>query len=195
MTIFEDLIPDPLPAGVKVLYGTVTGSSPLRVQVDGDPGPLPVTPTTTVACAVGDRVVMLSHVRADNPDARARAVVIIGVIGGGDTGWVAATQGTGYTTYGTVESRVIAGVCYVRGLIRPNSGTIASGVVAAVATLPTSHRPDQSIYVPADSWVAGASVEHVGYAGIQINTSGVLTVYAARESSGVRADGITFLVA
>lgn len=81
MTIFEDLIPEPLPAGVKVLYGTVTGSSPLRVQVDRDPGPLPVTPTTTVACAVGDRVVMLSHVRADNPDARARAVVIVGVIG------------------------------------------------------------------------------------------------------------------
>ncbi len=82
MTIFEDLIPAPLPAGVKVLYGTVTGSSPLRVQVDRDPGPLPVTPTTTVACAVGDRVVMLSHVRADNPDARARAVVVVGVIGG-----------------------------------------------------------------------------------------------------------------
>lgn len=82
MTIFEDLIPDPIPAGVKVLYGTVTGSSPLRVQVDRDPGPLPVTPTTTVACAVGDRVVMLSHVRADNPDARARAVVVVGVIGG-----------------------------------------------------------------------------------------------------------------
>ena len=82
MTIFEDLIPGPMPAGVKVLYGTVTGSSPLRVQVDRDPGPLPVTPTTTVACAVGDRVVMLSHVRADNPDARARAVVIVGRAGG-----------------------------------------------------------------------------------------------------------------
>lgn len=81
MTIFEDLIPDPLPAGVKVLYGTVTGSSPLRVQVDGDPGPLPITPTTIVSTVVGDRVVLLSHPRASDPSARARAVVVVGVIG------------------------------------------------------------------------------------------------------------------
>lgn len=100
MTIFDDLIPEPLPAGVKVLYGTVTGSSPLRVQVDRDPGPLPVTPTTTVACAVGDRVVMLSHVRADNPDARARAVVIVGVIGS-PSGLVIG--GVRYATSGAFE--------------------------------------------------------------------------------------------
>ena len=81
MTVFEDLIPEPLPPGVKVLYGTVTGSSPLRVQVDGDPGPLPITPVTTVACTVGDRVAILSHVRADDPQSRARAYVIVGVIG------------------------------------------------------------------------------------------------------------------
>lgn len=74
MTVFDELIPDPLPPGVSVMYGTVTGSSPLRVQMDGDPGPLPMTPTTTVAVAVGDRVVLLRH---------GRQLVIVGVIGGG----------------------------------------------------------------------------------------------------------------
>lgn len=146
MTIFEDLIPEPLPAGVKVLYGTVTGSSPLRVQVDRDPGPLPVTPTTTVACAVGDRVVMLSHVRADNPDARARAVVILGRVGGDDTGWLdhGGTLAAGWqsSTASPIQYRVLSGVCYWRGIAERTSGTVATGYV--VTALPSQVHPASS---------------------------------------------------
>lgn len=37
-------------------WATVTGTSPLRVRVDGDTAPLTVTPDTLVAVTTDDRV-------------------------------------------------------------------------------------------------------------------------------------------
>jgi len=136
VSVFDELIPDPLPPGVKVLYGTVTGSSPLRVQLAGDPGPLPITPTTTVATTVGDRVVILSHVRADNPDRRARAYVIVGVIGQGDTGWVSCTLNSGFT--GTLTVRRLGSIVELQAAV---DGTFPDGNSAAAGVIPAGFRP------------------------------------------------------
>lgn len=73
MNLFEDLIPETPDPGVSVSYGTVTDDDPLRVRMDGDSSALPITPASTVVCAVDDRVVVLRH---------GAQVTVLGIIGG-----------------------------------------------------------------------------------------------------------------
>ena len=50
------LLPGPTAAGGSWRWATVTQVSPLRVRLDGDTDPLPVTPDTLTAVTVADRV-------------------------------------------------------------------------------------------------------------------------------------------
>lgn len=50
------LIPEPVPTGPSRRKGTVTGVSPVRIQLDGDTSPLVTTPDKLCSVAVGDRV-------------------------------------------------------------------------------------------------------------------------------------------
>ncbi len=54
--------------------GTITASSQIRVHLDGDTAPLPVTPRTLISpVSVGDRV-LVAHQK--------RAITILGRLGG-----------------------------------------------------------------------------------------------------------------
>lgn len=190
MTIFEDLIPDPLPPGMKVLYGTVTGSSPLRVQVDTDPGPLPITPVTTVACTVGDRVVILSHVRADAPHSRARAYVIVGVVGGGltldpipdptmESGWsldsISSWSQDGLASWTLKVTRTGSNI---------TSGSTGNISDTQICTIDAAWRPPASVYTSFQTGLTSG--------GVQVNSAGEVTIRDANTNSTISTgDGVS----
>lgn len=113
---------------------------------------------------------------------------------GADSGWTApASYGSGYSaTNCTIRSRLIGNRVQLRGLLQPDTGTIATGSVASVATLAAGHRPAQQMFCPADCWVSGATTEHTGDASVKIGTDGTVTIYLPRTTTGVFVDGITF---
>lgn len=151
--LFEDLIPAESPPGVSVLYGVITGSSPLRVRIDGDPGPLPMTPTSTVATAVGERVVLLKH---------GRQLAVIGVIGGvgGATGSETIT-----TSDPAGQDTVLHGLGYTPTNVqlqvdRPNSGSddIAQLAHLSVWAVSSTTITIQAVRVDTGAVFAGQSI-------------------------------------
>lgn len=78
MKNLDILIPKSGPDPDRSGWATVTDDSPLRIRLDGETTPLPITPDTLVAgLSVDDRVwVTLSTSR--DPNAKAHRVVIIG---------------------------------------------------------------------------------------------------------------------
>lgn len=81
MTDYDLLLPQPTISQVGV-WATVTAVSPLRVQLDGDPGALPFTPDSLVGgLAVNDRVWAQLTTNSD-PIRRSRRLVILGRSGG-----------------------------------------------------------------------------------------------------------------
>lgn len=59
MTSLVDLLVEsgaPVPPRDSWHWGTVTATGPLRVRLDGDTDPAPVTPDSLVTVAVNDRV-------------------------------------------------------------------------------------------------------------------------------------------
>lgn len=64
------LLPEPGPKPDTYRWATVTGVSPTRIRLDGEPEPLASTPVKLVPVAVGNRVWVQFH---------GRALVILGV--------------------------------------------------------------------------------------------------------------------
>jgi hypothetical protein len=62
-------------------FGVIAGTSPLRVHLDGDPGPLPVTPMTAVAVRTGDWVTVAMLPNPD-PERESKRPLILAVVGG-----------------------------------------------------------------------------------------------------------------
>ena len=86
-------------------FAVVTGVSPLRVHLDGDPGALPITPITMVRVAVGDAVLVAMLPNPD-PVRASKRPVVLAVVGGKPTApfreWyalamVTVTNGAGAT--------------------------------------------------------------------------------------------------
>lgn len=119
-----------------------------------------------------------------------------------DTGWLVSGAGTftyssGYSTsLSSVRIRRIGDVLYLRGLVRPDSGTIAAGGAVAF-TLDAAYRPATDHFIGgADVWVAGAAVEHIGDGALKVAAStGAVTVYTPRTTTGLFLDGITIPLA
>lgn len=76
------LVPQEEPDPFATRWATVTQASPLRIRIDGDPDPLPITPDTLVAgLLVGDRV-RLEMATNNDPAFRGRRAIITGRAGG-----------------------------------------------------------------------------------------------------------------
>lgn len=78
----QKLSPRPVPEGQRFVWGKITATGPLRLQLDSDTAVLggvnPVTPITVVTgLAVNDRVLVLL-MDNPNPNFSGRQVVIIG---------------------------------------------------------------------------------------------------------------------
>jgi hypothetical protein len=78
----ELLVPTAAVTGSTFAWATVTGTSPLRVKIDGETDELPITPDTLVASLADDDRVWLQLVTNDNPVSRHRRAVILGRAGG-----------------------------------------------------------------------------------------------------------------
>lgn len=78
MSNLDMLVPQQSSVTHVSLWATVTQVSPLRVHLDGDPGPLPFDPDVLVSgLTVGNRVLVLLTTNND-PTFRGRRVVVIG---------------------------------------------------------------------------------------------------------------------
>lgn len=73
MSDLDLLIPEPSPEVPTYRFGTITGTDPLRVRLDGETSPVPSRPVTLIPAQVGDRV--LVHIYH-------RQMVILGKVGG-----------------------------------------------------------------------------------------------------------------
>lgn len=94
------LLPPPGITQSKI-WATVTQESPLRIQLDGEPGPLPITPDTLVAgLEVNDRVYVAMTTNND-PLFAGRRVVVLGKAGG-----LSASQAT--DLYGGTSDETLA---------------------------------------------------------------------------------------
>jgi hypothetical protein len=94
-------------------WGTVTGTAPLRVKIDGDSESLPITPKALCPCTVGDRVYC---------QIRRRRLLILGASKAGDSGWgdLALTDSNfeAYAPSTRPAYRVRNGVVWIRGDLR-----------------------------------------------------------------------------
>lgn len=73
-----DLLIPETPVTQVSIWATVTQASPLRVHLDGDPGPLPLTPDTLVGgLEVANRVLVLL-ITNNQPERKSRRVIVMG---------------------------------------------------------------------------------------------------------------------
>ena len=123
-------------------WATVTQASPLRIKVDGDTSALDATTDNLVgSLAVDDRVRV--HLHADG-------IIVTGLQGGGDTGWVDINFRSGYEAFSELmpcQVRKLNGVVYLTGLLKPSSGSFAASTSVYVADLPTWAHPGGYLFM------------------------------------------------
>ncbi len=117
-------------------WGAVTSLGPLRVRLDGDPGPLPLTPDTLVSgLAVGDRVLVSERTSSD-PTFQGRRVVVLGRNDGAVPPFagVKKTSATPLTHLAETVIDWTAGVTTVRAdpMVNPTATTIFTMTVAGL---------------------------------------------------------------
>lgn len=109
-----------------------------------------------------------------------------------DTGWVKVSAATAYANNSTVEYRVKAGVGYLRGVVMPNSGNIAAGVVSSVVTLPEAARPAVAMHIPANGVILGHTTVNAPRSIVSVWPSGGLDVSAEVTLTQVNLSGVSY---
>lgn len=115
---------------------------------------------------------------------------------GDDSGWQPlATFGTvGGSTNTTWRTRRIGPAVHVKGILRPNSGTIPQGQSTSVGVVASGHRPAETVHLLADGFIAGSTVEHLPRAVVSVAPSGNMSVWAELALSWVQMPATTYLV-
>lgn len=163
-------------------WATVTGTSPLRIHFDGEPDPLPITPSTlTGGLTAGDRVFVVQYLRrttivgqAGGPTPTAPAAT--GIVFA--SGWAVAAQDS-YTRVGSVVSLYIEFTRTDTEIAVPVSGNIGN---VDVGTLPVGLRPAQST-------VALTSGQSGRVATLSLTSTGVIRLCAVGGSSNIDTGG------
>ncbi|MEE6273527.1 hypothetical protein V2J56_09230 [Georgenia sp. MJ206] len=126
-------------------FGTVVGLSPLRVQVDGEPGAVGSTPIAMVHLSVGDRVLLLFS---------GRQMLVLAVVGGGAQREVTATHEGSVWTGRFRVVRVGRG----QGLLSAWFRRTSTDVAASTAATPFSTGLTPNLVLPAWAHVTGTGV-------------------------------------
>jgi len=170
----DPLIPQEPPLPPSFRYATVTATDPLRIRLDGDTAPLPITPTSLAAPLVGDRV----YVGIVN-----RRVTVLGIVGGAtDPSWSTMTPLNGWNAAGNapIQVRLVRGFVLIRGEVYGGDGQSQD---YPIFNLPARFRPLRRLRVPA-GWGTGAG--HVG-----VETNGDVWTTAVRASTpGISLEAI-----
>lgn len=157
--------------GVRLRTATVTSTSPLRIQYDGEDASSVVPPRRAAVVVLGDRVVVAKS--------RGQATVL-GVLGAaGGPSWNTIPVPSGWTVDGNNYPgySISHGVCYWSGSIKV-TGTLGSGWTT-LGYVPVEARPahgDQTRTLPTSS---GRMV--LG----KIHTNGMLQVWMDQAASGI----------
>ncbi|MEE6295205.1 hypothetical protein [Georgenia wangjunii] len=140
-----DLLAGPAPAPSPYRFGTITGVSPTRVRVDGDPGPMGSTPITMVHVVPGDRVLLLFS---------GRQMLVLAVVGGGQAREATATHEGSVWTGRFRVVRVGRG----QGLLSAWFRRTATDATASTAATPFSTGLTPNLVLPAWAHITGTGV-------------------------------------
>lgn len=115
---------------------------------------------------------------------------------GDDTGWQPlATFGTvGGSTNSTWRTRRVGETVHIKGILRPNSGSIPQGQSTSVGVVAAGHRPAEAVFLTAAGYIAGSTVEHAPRAIVSIAPSGNMTVWAESALSWVQMTAASYTV-
>lgn len=93
---------------------------------------------------------------------------------GGDTGWLDINWDSGYEQFSTsfkTQARLKGGIVYMRGIVRPSSGTFAADARLTIGQLPAAIPPPSQT-----GWQAGMVTNGDGGASPVISTTGSIAV-------------------
>lgn len=111
-----------------------------------------------------------------------------------DSGWVAVTMATGWTTNSALYVRKVGNVVRFKGYIANNASSIVpSGDNSTVCTLDAAYRPGANFYGAGGGWVSGGAAPEYRAQAVTVLTTGVMNLHANGNQTRIFLDGVSYL--
>ena len=135
----------------------------------------------------------LQHL-AEDVDTDAEAIDVRVLALEADSGWVAVTMATGWTTNSALYVRKVGNRVSFKGHVANNASSIVpTGDNSTVCTLDAAYRPGAAYRGPIGGWVSGGAAPEYRAQAVSIATSGVMDVHANGNQTRVFLDGVSYL--
>lgn len=111
-----------------------------------------------------------------------------------DSGWVAVTMATGWTTNSALYVRKVGNRVSFKGYVANNASSIVpTGDNSTVCTLDAAYRPGANFYGAGGGWVSGGAAPEYRPQAVTVLTTGVVNLGANGNQTRIFLDGVTYL--